>query len=226
VTFTTLLCYIYGGVNMNHKKQYYENAAKTIIKNLEKRRMKGYYCADRESAVKKLLELIPNGASIGWGGSVTLSETGIMDAIRNGDYNIIDREQAKTPEEYKKVSAQICGCDYFLMSTNAITLDGELVNVDGRGNRVSFLCYGPENVVVVAGMNKVVADVDAGIKRTRNIAAPPNTVRLDRNTPCAVTGECADCLSPDCICAQTVITRLSIIPNRINVILVGEELGF
>lgn len=211
---------------MNHKKQYYENAAKTIIKNLEKRRMKGYYCADSESAVKKVMELIPEGASIGWGGSVTLNETGIMDAIRNGGYKIIDRETAATPEEYKKIYAEICGCDCFLMSTNAITLDGELVNVDGRGNRVSYLCFGPEKVIVVAGMNKVVTDVEAGIKRTRNVAAPPNTVRLGRNTPCAITGECADCLSPDCICAQTVVTRLSMIPGRINVILVGEELGF
>ena len=211
---------------MNHKKQYYENVAKTIIKNLEKRRMNGYYCADSESAVKKVMELIPNGASIGWGGSVTLNETGIMDAIRSGEYKIIDRETTTTPEEHKKIYAEICGCDYFLMSTNAITLSGELVNVDGRGNRVSFLCFGPENVIVVAGMNKVVTDVDAGIKRTRNMAAPTNTVRLGKNTPCAVNGKCADCLSTDCICAYTVVTRLSMIPGRINVILVGEELGF
>lgn len=211
---------------MNPKKQYYENAAKTIIQNLEKRHMKGYYCPDSESALKKVLELIPEGSSIGWGGSATLDETGIKKAVCEGSFEVFNRDTAKTPEEQKKVYTQICGCDYYLMSTNAITLNGELVNVDGRGNRVAFLCFGPGNVIVVTGMNKVVADVDTGIKRVRNMVAPPNTVRLGRNTPCAVTGRCADCLSPDCICAQTVITRLSMVPGRITVILVGEELGY
>lgn len=211
---------------MNPKKKYYENAANTIIQNLEKRQMKGYYCPDSASAVQKIKELIPAGSSIGWGGSMTLAETGIMDAICSGDYEIINREQARTKEEQKQVYSQICSCDYFLMSTNAITLNGELVNVDGRGNRVAFLCYGPEQVIIVTGMNKVVTDVDEGMKRARNIAAPPNTVRLNRNTPCAVTGRCADCLSPDSICSQTVITRRSGIPGRIIVLLVGEELGY
>lgn len=211
---------------MDPKKQYYENAAKTIIQNLEKRSMKGYYCPDSQSALEKVLELIPAGASVGWGGSMTLEETGIKQAVCEGSYQVFNRDIAKTAEEQKKVYANICGCDYYLMSTNAITLNGELVNVDGRGNRVAFLCFGPEQVIIVTGMNKVVVDVDEGIKRTRNIAAPPNTVRLGRNTPCAVTGRCADCLSPDSICAQTVITRKSMIPGRITVILVGEELGY
>ncbi len=211
---------------MDPKKRYYENAAKTIIQNLEKRQMKGYYCEDSERALKKVLELIPEGASIGWGGSMTLSETGIMDAVCSGPYKVLNRENAKTKEAQKQIYGEICGCDYFLMSTNAITLNGELINVDGRGNRVAFLCFGPENVLIITGMNKVVTDIDAGIKRARNIAAPPNTVRLNRNTPCAVTGRCADCLSPDSICSQTVITRRSHIPERITVILVGEDLGY
>lgn len=211
---------------MDPKKQYFENVAKTIIQNLEKRSMKGYYCPDSESALKKVLELIPDGASIGWGGSMTLDETGIKKAVLDGNYTIYNRDTAKTPEDQKKVYSQICGCDYYLMSTNAITLNGELVNVDGRGNRVAFLCFGPENVIVVAGMNKLATDVDDGLKRVRNMAAPPNCVRLNRNTPCAVTGKCVDCLSPDSICASTVITRKSMIPGRITVILVGEELGY
>lgn len=211
---------------MGAKQKYYENVAETIIKNLKKRRMEGYYCENSQKAVEKVKELIGEGKSVGWGGSMTLAQTGIMDAIKSGSYNVYDREAAVTDDERKEIYCKICGCDYFLMSTNAITLDGELVNVDGRGNRVSFLCFGPDNVIVVAGMNKIVTDVDAGIARTRNMAAPPNTVRLNKNTPCSVTGECADCLSPDCICAQTVITRLSMIPNRIKVILVGEELGY
>lgn len=211
---------------MNPKNKYYENAAATIIGNLNKRQMNGYYCPDRESAVQKVLELIPEGASVGWGGSMTLIDAGILKAVADGPYQVLDRDKATSPAEQKQIYQEMFGCNYFLMSTNAITLDGELVNVDGRGNRVSFLCFGPDNVIVVAGMNKVVTDVDAGIKRARNIAAPPNTVRLNRNTPCVVTGRCTDCLSPDSICSQTVITRRSGIPGRISVILVGEELGY
>lgn len=211
---------------MNNRKQYYANAAASIIKNLEKRQMVGYYCPDSASAVEKVKELIPEGASVGWGGSMTLFETGIMDAVKRGPYRILDRDSAKTPEEQKKMYAEICCSDYFLMSTNAITLDGELVNVDNRGNRVSFLCFGPEHVLVIAGMNKIVSDVSGGIRRARDIAAPPNTLRLNRKTPCSVTGRCADCQSPDCICAQTVITRRSAYKDRITVILVGESLGY
>lgn len=212
---------------MEPKKQYYENVAATIIKNLEKRRMNGFYCADKESAIAKVLELMPAGSSVGWGGSMTLKDNGFFDAIVDANaYQVIDRDTAKTKEEEKKIYSEICAANVFLMSTNAITLDGELVNVDGRGNRVSFLCYGPDKVIVVAGMNKVVTDVEDGIKRVRNMAAPPNCVRLNKQTPCAVTGTCADCLSPGCICAQTVVTRLSFYPGRINVILVGEELGY
>jgi len=112
------------------------------------------------------------------------------------------------------------------MSTNAITLEGELINIDGRGNRVAFLCYGPQNVLILAGMNKVVSDVESGFKRVRDIASPPNTIRLNKKTPCAVTGKCEDCYSPDCICGQFVVTRRSGVPKRIKVILIGEELGY
>ncbi len=211
---------------MSFKQQYYENAAATIIKNLQKRQMVGYYCPDRASALAKVLELMPAGSSVGWGGSVTLNETGILDGVRAGEYQVLDRDTATTPAEQKKMYSAICAADYFLMSTNAITLDGELVNVDNRGNRVSFLCFGPDKVIVVAGMNKVVSDVECGIRRARDVAAPPNTLRLNRKTPCSVTGRCGDCQSPDCICAQTVITRRSAFKDRIIVVLVGEELGY
>lgn len=211
---------------MTPKQKYYENAAATIINNLEKRQIEGYYCPTGADAVKKALELIPEGASIGWGGSMTLSETGLMDAIRGANYRIIDRETAKTPEDQRKLYGEICCSDFFLMSTNAITMDGELVNIDGRGNRVAFLCFGPQNVLILAGMNKVTSDVESAVQRVRDIASPPNTVRLNKNTPCAVTGRCGDCFSPDCICSQIVITRRSGIPNRIKVILIGEELGY
>lgn len=208
------------------KQKYYQNVANTIIQNLSKRQMEGYYCPDRISALQKALELIPKESSIGWGGSVTLIETGLLDAIRKGDYKIIDRDTATNLEEQRTIYGEICCSNFFLMSTNAITLDGELINIDGRGNRLAFLCFGPQNVLVLAGMNKVVSDIESGFKRVRDIASPPNAIRLNRKTPCAITGKCGDCYSPDCMCGQFVITRRSGIPNRIKVILIGEELGY
>jgi len=208
------------------KKENYKNLANTIIKNLEKRQIEAYYCKDKASALEKALKLIPKGSTIGWGGSVTLNEIGLIDAVKNGDYIIIDRDKAANLEEQKKVYSQICSSDFFLMSTNAITINGELINIDGRGNRVAFLCYGPENVLIVAGMNKVVSSIESGFERASNISAPPNAIRLNRKTPCAITGKCEDCYSPDCICSQFVVTRRSGIPNRIKIILVGEELGY
>jgi hypothetical protein len=211
---------------MTPKKQYYENAANTIIANLEKRQMEGYYCEDSAAAVKKVLELIPEGSSIAWGGTMTMNETGVMEALRAGSFTLIDRSLAKTPEEKKETYAKTVCADYYFMSTNAITLDGELINVDGFGNRVACLCAGPDNVIILAGMNKVVTSVEEGHDRARNIAAPMNTVRLNKNTPCASKGKCFNCLSPDCICSQIVVTRRCGIPGRIKVILIGEELGY
>ena len=211
---------------MNSKQKYYESVASTIIKNLNKRQMEGYYCSDRNSALEKALELIPKGSSVGYGGSMTLTETKIIDAIQDGEYKLINRDKAKRPDEQRKVYGEIFDSDFFLMSTNVITLDGELINIDGRGNRVAFLCYGPQNVLILAGMNKIVTDVQSGLKRARNIAAPPNAVRLNRETPCAITGKCEDCYSDGCMCGQFVVTRRSAIPNRIKVILIGEELGY
>lgn len=208
------------------KQENYKNLANTIIKNLEKRQIEAYYCEDKASALEKALKLIPKGSTIGWGGSVTLSEIGLIDAVKNGDYTIIDRDKATNLEEQKTVYSQICSSDFFLMSTNAITLNGELINIDGRGNRVAFLCYGPENVLIVAGMNKVVSSIESGFERASNVSAPPNAIRLNRKTPCAITGKCEDCYSPDCMCSQFVVTRRSGIPNRIKIILVGEELGY
>ena len=211
---------------MSPKEIAKENMANTIIKNMKKKNMEGYYCATSAEAVEKALSLMPEGASITWGGSVTLTECGLMEAIRAKNYDLIDRADAKTPEEARQIYGRQVMADFFLMSSNAVTLDGELVNIDGNSNRVACLCCGPKNVIVIAGMNKIVSTVEEGVDRVHNFAAPPNTVRLNKNTPCAQTGRCADCYSPDCICSQIVITRRSSIPNRIKVILVGEELGY
>lgn len=211
---------------MTPMQESYEKTAKTVIANLKKRQMEGYYCTDKAAAVQKVLELMPKGASVSWGGSMTLSEAGIMDALSASEYCLIDRATAKTPEEQRAVYSAICGSDFFLTSTNAITLDGELVNIDGNGSRLAFLIFGPQNVIVVAGMNKLVKDVESGYQRVKTVACPPNATRLSRKTPCAVNGVCGDCYASDCICSQTVITRRSHIPNRIKVILVGESLGY
>ena len=208
------------------KKIFYENQAATIIKKLQMRKMEGYYCPDVQSAKAKILELIGEGKkSVAYGGSMTIDGMGIKEDIAAAGHELILRENYKTAEEQKECKAKIVNADTFLMSTNAITLDGELINVDGRGNRVSFMIYGPEQVIVVAGMNKVSVNVDEGIHRARNIAAPANTVRLHCETPCAKTGRCAECL-PNSICSQIVVTRTSMIPGRIKVVLIGEELGY
>lgn len=214
------------------KQKFYEIQAATIIKNLAKRKMQGFYCADVAEAKKKLCELLAETEegraakkTVGYGGSMTLDENGFKDAVKAAGHELIVRENYKTPEEQKECKSKLVNADAFLMSTNAITIDGELVNIDGRGNRVSFLIYGPESVIVIAGMNKVVPNVEDGIRRVRNIATPPNCVRLDCKTPCAVNGKCGDCYG-DSICCQFVVTRMSRIPNRIKVILVGEELGY
>ena len=211
---------------MNPKIKTYENLAATVIKNLEKRQMAGYFAPDKKAALDLLLSLIPEGSSIGYGGSVSLSEIGALEALSSEKYNLIRRENAGTQEETEAIFKEILFCDYFLMSSNAISIDGQLINVDGRGNRVSFLAYGPKNVILVCGMNKIVPDVEAGINRVKTVAAPMNAVRLHRNTPCSITSVCGDCQSPDCICASTVITRRSHTKNRIKVILVGEEIGY
>ena len=203
-----------------------QNLANTIIKNMAKRNMEGYYCATSAEAVEKALSLMPEGSSVTWGGSMSIIECGLMDAVKTGKYEIIDRDLAKTPQEVREMYAKQVMADYYLMSTNALTMNGELVNIDGRANRVSCLCWGPQNVIIIAGMNKIATDVEDAIKRARNIAAPANTVRLNRNTPCTQTGKCENCYSPDCICSQFVVTRRSGVPNRIKVILVGEELGY
>lgn len=216
-----------------HKLQAWKNQAGTIIKNLEKRNMEGYFAETKEEAVRLIMErFLTPGTSVCFGGSMTLTESGLMDTLLQSDTLpksgciVYDRTTAKTPEEMREMKANMINSDYFLMSTNAITLDGELVNIDGFANRVSFLCYGPEHVIVLAGMNKVVSTVEDGVRRVRDMASPPNTVRLNKNTPCAKTGRCGDCYSDDCICSQIVITRRSGVKNRIKVILVAEELGY
>ena len=211
---------------MNIKKEYYKNLANTVMKGFQKRFIESYYCENAAEAKDLALSLVAENATVSFGGSVTLDETGVLSALRNReDITLYDRATATTPEENKKIMHDALSCDYYFMSSNAITVDGELVNIDGNGNRVAALIYGPENVIILAGMNKIVKTVEEGISRTRNTASPQNCIRLNKNTPCAVNGVCGNCLA-DTICDQIVITRASRVPQRIKVILIGEELGF
>ena len=179
-----------------------------------------------KKAKEKVLSLIEKGKSIGWGGSYTLAETGILEAIKQGEFKIIDRDTAKDKAERKMLQKQALIADYFIMSANAISEDGVIVNLDGNGNRAAAMVYGPDNVIVVAGMNKVCKTVDDAVIRTRTIAAPVNAQRFDIKTPCKQTGSCANCKSPDSICSSMVISRLSFPAGKIKVILIGKDLGF
>lgn len=207
------------------QKKYYDKRAQVLLKNLKKRRFDAYYCETSEEALKKALELIPEGASVGWGGAMSAGQIGLMDALRSGAYRAIDRDTAKTPEERDELMRSCLMTDYFICGANAISLEGEMVNIDGLGNRVAAIVYGPKKVIVIAGMNKVVDTLEDAVARARTVAAPVNKQRFGGDTPCGVTGTCADCVGDGCICNQILITRNCRIPGRICFILVGEELG-
>lgn len=203
-----------------------ELLGKTVVANLKKRHFEAYYAEGADAARAKVLELIPAKDVVSWGGSVTLAEIGVLDAVKKTN-PVIDRDTAKTMEERMEMVRQALLCDTFLMSANAISEDGQLVNIDGNGNRCAALIYGPKQVIVVAGVNKIAANLEAAIARARHTAAPVNTQRFPGiKTPCAKTGVCADCLSPESICSQMVITRLDRHAGRIKVIIVGEDLGY
>ena len=197
--------------------------AQTIIKGLESRNMTGYYAATKEEALKKALELIPEGSSVTMGGAMSAHEIGLVDAVKNGNYNFIDRDAM---EDKRAAMLAAYDADVFLSSVNAMTQDGVLVNIDGNANRVSAIAQGPKKVLFIVGMNKVCDDVDGAMKRARNVAAPINAQRFGLSTPCAKTGSCMNCKSPDTICCQFLITRFSRHKDRIHVILVNDELGF
>jgi len=212
---------------MEPQKQYYQNLAEKVIKGLKKRNIEGYYCGTAREAAEQAMAMMETGATAAWGGSETIKEIGIVDRLKQAEhFQVIDREIAQTPEEKRQIYFKCAAADYYFMSSNAITRDGELINVDGLGNRVACLIYGPANVIILAGMNKIVPDIESGIERVRYTAAPPNSNRLGLKTPCASSGYCMDCHVPDCICSNIVITRHSKQKGRIKVILIGENLGY
>lgn len=206
-------------------KKAYELKAEHLKKEFAKRNIESFYCSTKEDAATKLVDLIDEGKSVTWGGSTTLVELGVKEVLENGNYNVIDRDKYKGAERKQKMRDAF-SADYYLTSANALTLDGQLMNIDGVGNRVAAISFGPDNVIFIVGINKVVKTLDEAYDRIRNIASPPNAIRLSFETPCAKTGVCHDCLSKDCICGQVLVTRYNRIDDRIKVIIVGENLGF
>ena len=204
-------------------KKRNELLASTVIKGLESRNMTGYYAKDREEALKTALSLIEKGSSVTMGGAMSAHEIGLVEAIKNGDYDFIDRDAFSDKRE---ALLKGYGADVFLASANAMTQDGIIVNIDGNSNRVSYIAQGPKKVIFIVGMNKICDNLDGAMKRARNVAAPINAQRFGLDTPCSKTGTCMDCKSPDTICCQFLITRYSRHEGRIHVILVNDELGF
>lgn len=200
-----------------------ELLAQKVIKGLESRRMKGYYAANREEALALALSLIPKGSSVTMGGCMSAHEIGLVAALKGPDYRFLDRDAC---EDKRAAMLAAYDADFFLSSANAMTEDGVLVNIDGNANRVSAIAQGPKKVLMIVGMNKVCKDLDGAMKRARNVAAPINAQRFGLSTPCAKTGACMDCKSPDTICCQFLITRVSRHLDRIHVILVNDDLGF
>ena len=197
--------------------------AQKAVKGLASRNMTGYYAENREAALRQALALIPEGSSVAMGGALSAHEIGLVDALKKGNYNFIDRDRF---QDKRAAMLAAYDADFFLSSVNAMTEDGELVNIDGNANRVSAIAQGPKKVIFIVGMNKVCSDLDGAMKRARNVAAPINAQRFGLNTPCSKTGACMNCKSPDTICCQFLITRYSRHADRIHVILVNDELGF
>jgi len=211
---------------MTPKHLFYQKRGQLLLSNLNKRHFEAYYCADKAEALEKALALIPTGAVVGWGGALSAQQIGLMDAIRTEEYCVLDRDTCNSPEEREEMQLRCLSSDVFIMGANALSLDGQMVNIDGNGNRVAALAYGPKAVLVIAGMNKVADDLEGAYRRARQIAAPTNEQRFQLPLPCNSTGSCFDCTSTSCICNQIVITRNCHPAGRIKLIIVGEDLGF
>ncbi|MDY4221498.1 MAG: lactate utilization protein [Candidatus Faecousia sp.] len=210
---------------MDPKKVMYAKRGQVLVQNLKKRHFEAFYCENRTAALEKALELIPEGASVGWGGAMSAEQIGLMDALRGRNVKLLDRSKAETPQERITLMKQCLLADVFLTGANALSLDGQMVNIDGNGNRVAAIVYGPDSVIVVAGMNKVCDTLEQAVQRARSVAAPANSQRFSIAAPCNSTGSCHNCTSVDCICNQILITRHCRPAGRIKFILVGEELG-
>ncbi|MDR0638217.1 MAG: lactate utilization protein [Spirochaetaceae bacterium] len=204
----------------------YDKLGPRLAENLRKRHFEAWYFTDTQDALDKLYSLVPAEHSVSWGGSLSIDNEGVQAALGKKGCTLIDRDKAATPEERVELQRKALLADTFLGSVNAIAESGEIVNVDGFGNRVAAYIFGPKQVVLLAGMNKAAKTLDDAMVRARTIAAPLNMQRFgDRDTPCSKTGSCGNCTSPDSICSYITIMRLCKPRGRIKVILVGKDLG-
>ncbi len=215
---------------MDEKKWLHEKWAQQVIKNLNRNFMNGYYFRTAREAVPKILEQIPEGAVVGLGDSLTLQQIGLIAILEKGNYKLQNPWAQESIKQKIAMQRQIFMSDVFLVGTNAVTLNGELINVDGLGNRVAAMIFGPKKVLVIVGANKIVRNIEDGINRIKSIAAPANAKRHeypeDRRPPCATTGRCVDCKPPLTICCSQVIIRGQMFSkDRINVFIIDEELG-
>ncbi len=208
---------------MTIQQRYNALVAQKLIKEFKSRNIEGFYCETKEDALKKVLEIIPGGSVVSWGGSVTLKEIGVLDALKNGNYNLLDPKTGHSGAEMDKIAHQALTSDYYLMSANAISITGELVNIDGIGNRVASLIYGPKKVIVIAGMNKIEPNLDSAILRVKNIAAVMGVLNYTQNESTSYEEIIEKAYAT---CSQLVITSMTPIKDRIKVMLVGESLGF
>ncbi len=207
-------------------KTRWDKLGPRVVEALKKRNFAAWYCSSAQEAVEQVFQLIPQTDVMSWGGSMTVEALGLQAEARRRGYTLQDRDKAQSPEERREMMRQALLCDTFLMSSNAISENGVLVNLDGTGNRVAAMAYGPKQVIVLAGMNKVVKTEADAIQRCRTVAAPANLQRFPGlKTPCQETGACGDCISPDCICNYLLVTRGSAPAEKIKVILIGEDLG-
>lgn len=203
-----------------------EKLAQQMIKNLEQRHYEAYFCKTAEDIRNQVKELIPEGSTISWGGSMTIRDSGVTKMLKAGNYEVFDRDDVTTQEDKMRIYRKAFECDYYLASVNAISEDGVIINIDGNGNRVAAITWGPEHVILIVSLNKVCQDVDAAIKRARSTAAPTNMARFDFKTPCQIDGTCHDCKSKDSICNYISIQRMSHPAKRHIVILTSEDLGY
>ena len=212
---------------MNEKEQYWKTRLDRVRRALEANGIEAVVADTGEDAARKALALVPNGATVGLGGSRTVEEIGLLEALRQGDYVLHDQYREDLSREVSMdIRKQGTHAECFVSGSNAITDDGKIVNTDGLGNRLAGFCFGPGTVIIVAGRNKVVQDLDAALDRIRNVAAPINARRFGAKTPCVETGRCTDCDSPERICNLTLIIEKQRTKGRMHVILVNEDLGF
>ena len=204
-----------------------ELLAEKIIKNLKRRHIEAFYCPTKAQAVEKVSSLIADGSSVTWGGSMTIRDMGLTKALyERNSLDIIDRDKAQSPAEVQQAYLRAFSADVYLTSANALSEDGVIVNIDGNGNRVAAITWGPKKVIFVIGMNKVAPTVEDALARARGTASPTNAVRLGTNTPCNIDGACHNCNSPESICSYIHFLRNSRNADRHVVVLVGENLGY